>query len=539
MVDRMRFGGLASGVDTQSMVQQLMQVERLRMNRFVKQEKRTEWRQEAIHNVNRQMANFVLDMRKGFGLNQVSYSGQFRATSVNQFDWVKAASSSDETVVTARATAGAMSGTHTVEVEKLATSATAMSVNLQDVVLSEGEGKLLSEEDGRVFSEAAIAAKETITFKVGDNEQTFTIGVDGNNVSDLVRFMNNTASSDGKVAVNAAYDLDVGSIMVNSRQTGEGQIFSFGGSIGGTIFEAANVKPGENAVVYFNGQKIEKATNNFDVFGISLGLKRADVGEIHSITVSTDVDSVVDKIKEFVENYNSMLDSLNGKLTETFYKDYEPLTNEEKEAMSDRDVELWEERSKSGLLRNDETITRMMQQMRSGLYAQVEGATGSYNQITQIGITTGNFRDGGKLVIDEEKLRAAISNDVDGVMSLMFNVSDSTDDATRTRENGLIQRLNDNIVTGMKELVSKGGTGEDSSLYRSVQGNMLVDFVTRQSSISLLQRDRTSLNQRIAREESLLARKEQSYWDKFTAMEKAMQEMNSQADWLASQLSFM
>lgn len=531
MVNQLRFGGLASGIDTQSMVQQLMQVERMRMNRFVRQEKRTEWRQEAMHNANRQMANFVLDMRRGFGLNQVSFTGQFRAASVNQFDWVKSAQSSNEIAVTARATASAMNGTHSVTVERLATGASAMSVNLKDMVLAGGE-KLLN-EDGRTFSAAAIDAEKTIVFTVGNREETFAIGTNGSSVNDLVRFINNTASSDGRVAVNAAYDFGVGGIMVNSRQTGDHQVFSFGGTLGQDLFRAENVRAGENATIHFNGQKITQTTNQFSVFGINLNLRAAETA---TLNVSTDADSIVNKISEFVSNYNSLLDTLNGKLTETFYRDYEPLTNEEKEAMSDRDVQRWEERSRSGLLRNDETINRLMQQLRAGLYATVEGATGSFNHITQIGITTGNFRDGGKLVINEDRLREAIANDVDGVMSLLFNVSGSTNDTTRTSENGLIQRLNDSVVTGMQSLVSRGGTGADGNLFRSVQGNMLIDFVTRQSSISLLQRNRASLNQRIVREEGILARKEQNHWARFTAMEKAMQKMNSQADWLGAQM---
>lgn len=213
--------------------------------------------------------------------------------------------------------------------------------------------------------------------------------------------------------------------------------------------------------------------------------------------------------------------------------------------MKEKEIELWEEKAKSGLLRNDETLTRLLQTMREGLYKKVEGLEGGFDHITQIGITTGNYQSGGKLEINEEKLRNAIIDDPDGVINLLFKKSDTKvvagDKNTLNQnraESGLIERLFNDMITGMKEIVRRSGTGDDASLFRNVQANMLIDFVT-SGSISVLDRDIMNIGKRIANEERILLGRENRYWEQFTAMEKALEKMNQQSGWLMAQLGQM
>ena len=274
-----------------------------------------------------------------------------------------------------------------------------------------------------------------------------------------------------------------------------------------------------------------------------------------TLNVESNVDGVVEKVKDFVKEYNALIDVLNGLLKEKTHKGYTPLLQEEREAMKDKEIELWEAKAKSGILSNDASITRMMQDMRSGLYENVY-ETGSktdadklsgFNHITQIGITTGNYQSGGRLEIDEQKLRQAIIDNPDGVVNLLFKKSETTkitdsngkvikaEADKRRASSGLVERLFDGMISGMKDIVRRSGTGDNANLYRNVQSNMLIDFVT-SGSISLLDKDLTSIGSRITREESLLVSKETRYWNQFTAMEKAMQKMNSQSSWLYAQM---
>jgi len=500
----MRIGGIASGMDTEQMIKELMNAQRVRVNKYYRQEESIKWRQEALNTTNKTLADFILKARSGFGLTSTSSTGTILNKTKDSFDWVKKVSVSDENIATATASASAMAGTHTIKVGKL----------------------------------ASVASVKSVTISVVAGETT---------MADVVKQINNAKDGDTSLGLRAAYDSSLGKLMITTKDQGKQEILinAVNGDFAESLANNSINKPGQDAEIYLNGDAnvIRKSSNNFSIFGINYQLKSE--GEF-TVNVETNVDGIMDKVKSFVEDYNALIDNLNGLLKEKSYRDYQPLTKEEKEAMKDKEIELWEERAKSGLLRGDESINRMLQSMRSGLYENVLDDNGNklsgFSHITQIGITTGNYQSGGKLEIDEDKLRAAIIDNPEGVIDLLFQKSDTKvvdgdkESATKKRkESGLIDRLFSDMIVGMKDIVKRSGTGDNASLYRSVQYNMLIDFVT-SGSISLLDKDITSVGTRIAREESLLISKEQRYWKQFTAMEKAMQKMNSQGSWLAAQL---
>lgn len=553
----MRLGGLASGMDTEQMVKDLMRAERIKVDKFFRQEESLKWKRDALNTTNKTLAEFILKARSGFGLNRTTSTGTIMKSSTDSFDWVKKVSSSDESVIKATASANAMEGTYKIKVDELAEVASVTSENISSLV--DADGKFNPDAYGE------------ITIKTEAGEKKFTIGTgEIETISQLVSAINNaTIDGDDKTSLGlrAAYDSKLGKLMINTKDQGEKQQINISGGATDKIFGSATVDAkGKDAIIYLNPDennpslnRITQSSNNFSMYGINYQLQSKGVSTVH---VESNVDGIMDKVKSFVEDYNALIDNLNGLLKEKSYRDYQPLTKEEKEAMKEKEIELWEERAKSGLLRNDESITRMLQTMRSGLYGNVytggtdneQGTTlAGFKHLTQIGITTGDYRNGGKLEINEDKLRAAINENPDGVVELLFKTSDikvpklsdnptsaeiqarNTALANKRANSGLVERLFDDMITGMKDIVRRSGTGEDASLFRSVQSNMLIDFVTG-GSISVLDKDLTSIGTRIAREQQLLISKEQRYWSKFTAMEKAMQKMNSQGSWLAAQL---
>jgi flagellar hook-associated protein 2 len=90
-------------------------------------------------------------------------------------------------------------------------------------------------------------------------------------------------------------------------------------------------------------------------------------------------------------------------------------------------------------------------------------------------------------------------------------------------------------MDGMKSIIDKSGPGADSDLFRNVKSNMLLDFVTTKSSISDIDKSISEMNRKIDDLNVLLAKKEDSYYAKFTQMEKYMQQMSSQSGWLSQQ----
>lgn len=542
----MRIGGLASGIDTDQIIRNLMQVERIRMDRLLQQEQRIKWRQESYNDVNRKMANFILNTRNDFSGSQ----NPINPGTVSRFNWVKSASSSNEGIVKVNATAEAMNGAHSVHVKQLAEVASITSLNFEGMLDADGVTFNTSGE----FTIKTHAHEEGITVNIGSEEGNVKT------ISDLVRAINNAITEDGtNLGLRAAYDSALGQLMINTRETGEASLIQLedtSGSFVSTMFGSqytdlsTGLVKGQDAEIYFNGSSevITKSTNNFSIFGINLQLQSVSpLGTNVTINVNANTEGIFEKVESFVKSYNELVDEINGILGQKFHRDFPPLTDEQKRAMTDDDIKLWEEKSKSGLLKNDEGLTRILRNMRTSLYQVVEGTIGDFKHITDIGIDTGPYQDRGKLVINEERLRSAISKDPEGIVNILFKTSstvvptEGTEEEInaarqqRASETGLIQRVYDDMVIGMKDVIRRSGHGSDAILYRRVQSNLLLDFVT-SGGISSIDRDITSIKSRLEREERVLNAREARYWNQFSAMEKAMNMMQQQSSWLMSQM---
>ncbi|MFZ5988615.1 MAG: flagellar filament capping protein FliD, partial [Bacillota bacterium] len=278
---------------------------------------------------------------------------------------------------------------------------------------------------------------------------------------------------------------------------------------------------------------MKRSSNEFTIDGVTYSLKSVSA-ETVTIDVKGDVDAVVNNIKGFVAKYNELLDKINTRISEKRDRNYLPLTDEQKEAMKEDDIKNWESKAKAGLLNGDSILSGIVSNMRKALYDKVEGVSIS---LYDIGITTGLYQDKGKLIIDETKLRDALSNNYDAVVQLFTKESqytysesleDSTKRTTRYNESGLAQRLfditQDNIRTtrnsnGQKgALLEKAGITGDMTEFNS----LIVDEIEAKDSL---------INKLLDR----MYEKEEWYYQKFTAMERMLSEMNNQSAWLSQQ----
>ncbi len=509
----MRIGGIASGFDTEQMLVDMMRVERMKVDKLFRQEEALKWQKDALNTTNKTLADFILKARSDFGLTTTTSTGTVLKNSAQNLDWVKKVSSSDDSVLDGVATSTAQEGTYTVKVESLAETASVMSKKLYEA----GGSNNIVDSKGN-FDLTKLGGSKDLEI----NGKTYTIG-EGNikTMDALVKEINKDSN------LTAAYDKKSGYLMVNTKEQGLDQQINIEGDLAGDIFGGSKSVTGKNAKIDFNGNTIEQSSNNFSLFGVDYNLKSTGTT---TVKVEANIDGMYDKVKGFVDDYNALIDKLNELTNEKSYRDYRPLTKDEREAMKDKEIELWEEKARSGLLKNDPTINKMLQSMRSSLYEKVETG-GKFNHLTQIGISTGNYQSGGKLEINEEKLKQALRDDAEGVMDLLFKNPTSKD----SKDGGLVNKVFDDMVVGMKDIIRRSGAGEHASTLRNVQSNILVDFVTK-GSISLMDRDLNNINKRMIDEEAKLAKKEQRYWAQFTAMEKTLEKMNSQSGWLSAQL---
>lgn len=206
-----------------------------------------------------------------------------------------------------------------------------------------------------------------------------------------------------------------------------------------------------------------------------------------ALNSTTDTDAIKERIKEFVATYNEMLETLNGLLKEQKYRDYPPLTKEQREDMSENEQKLWDEKAKSGLLRNDSLVRDGLAKMRMTFMSSVEGlGDKTIDALAEIGITTSSkMSDNGKLVIDETKLDEALAKDPQQVVEMFTKTGSvtTTYDADKKRNvttdsRGITQRLRDEISALTKNIEKKAGK-EGATNHTFNLGRSIVDTENR------------------------------------------------------------
>lgn len=360
---------------------------------------------------------------------------------------------------------------------------------------------------------------DKLSFKVNDKQFTFDFSENGAHKNYSLNDILSKISSDKDADARAYYDDITDKVVISSKQTGAAQTVKVEDTDGSRFFEvlgfgAGNTAAsGKNAKILFDDTIIEKATNEFTVNDINLSLKKPMTEKV-TLTVAQDIDSAVENIKKYVELYNETIDVINKKILEERFRKFPPLTDEQKSVMKEDDIKRWEEKAKSGLLRADPILSNVVDKMRSAVYMPVKGLPEDFDSLYDIGITTGGWTEKGKLYINETKLREALAKDSESVMKL-FNQSNENDSS----QNGIAVRVYDILKTGIDDITKKAGGGEFQIYDDSILGKQIRD-----------------IGERIDDMEERLIRTEERYWQKFTAMEKAIQYANQQSMWLTMQM---
>ena len=271
-----------------------------------------------------------------------------------------------------------------------------------------------------------------------------------------------------------------------------------------------------------NGLETQRFSNTFEMNGVTFTVKdlfnstTLPNGVTTSITNNT--NDVFDNIKSFIDKYNALIDKIKGKTSEEYHRSYGPLTDDQKETLTEKQQEKWEEKAKSGLLKRDQTLTSLLGKLRINFSNPVNNSDVNplYNHLSSIGIkTTSNYLEGGKLVIDEAKLKKAIEEDPSSVENFFRGGTDSTIESQK----GIIHRLYDSVNETYNVLKAQAG-GLSSTNANFTMGQEL-----------------TNVDSRITSFEKRLEKVEDRYWKQFTAMEKAIQRANSQSTYLTNMFS--
>jgi flagellar hook-associated protein 2 len=512
-----RIGGLASGMDIDTIVGDLMKAEKMPLNKLHQKKQLIEWQRDDYRSMNKLLTD----------LDQFLFDGVFRQSTFTK----KAVTTSNESAVSVRNINATSNLNSSIQVERLAESANMVSSGRIGKASFDPNGKLEAQKDNfvtpfvttdnKIYIEAIgkdgsmPAAPVEITIDPANDSLNSVIDKINNSTAGVVAFYDNvegkisiTAKNSGDNAAGAEIKLS-GNFLTNQLKLDANSDLAAAASRG---------KEGVSAKFTINGLTTTRPTNTFVINGFEYSLKQATGTNTVTVNSATDEEAIFKSINDFVEKYNSTIASVNSKVTEERYRKYQPLSDEERESMSEKQADMWDEKAKSGMLRNDSILSGALNKMRTDLYGRVGNDTddvnNNFDQLSEIGITTSkNYLDRGKLVIDPTKLREAIKNDPNAIYKLFSNNS------TTVSEQGIAQKLRTTIKDTIKSIEERAGNA------------------MRTNAQFTLGRNLTSIDKQINTFEDRLIKVEDRYWRQFTAMEKAIQKANSQSAYLMQQFS--
>lgn len=534
---RLRFTGMASGLDTDYIVQQMMRVERMKVDK-VKQEKQIlEWRRDDYRSITNLLRGFKDEYF------DILRPESFMRSANTYYSYT--AKSDNENVVTASGNSQISMIEHSIKVTRLAKAASIEgtenivpgddnNLSLYDT-LEQVREKLGGDESGITFT-----ADGKLAFIINDK----TIEIDKNkSLNELLSTINNSEAD-----VKLSYSSFLDKFIMNSKTTGAEAKIEIKDSSG--FFKAIGLagEPdgegyvakvnGDDAAFELDGKQATNASNIFTIDGVTYTLHGISDAPV-KITLKQNTDAIFDKIKNFIDKYNEIVDKITAKVNESRPRSggrsgsyYLPLTDEQKEAMKEDEINNWEENAKKGLVRNDSILNNILFNMRRAMGDKTDAGI-----LASIGVSTGDWREGARLKIDEEKLKKAINDNPDQVMNIFAKQSSVSYDPDNSKalreqrynESGVVERLfdilQDNIRTtrnkdGQKGLLlEKAGIIGDLTEFKST----LVEEINKKDILieDMMQK---------------LFDKEEHLYLKFTSLETAMSRMSAQSAWLSQQL---
>lgn len=273
--------------------------------------------------------------------------------------------------------------------------------------------------------------------------------------------------------------------------------------------KGASRKVGQDSEIELNGATFTSNSNNFSINGITIQVtaKTKDDEQV-TITTDTDVDAIYKSIKDMFTDYNKLIKSMDEAYNADSSKGYEPLTDDEKSAMTDDEVEKWETKIKDSLLRKDDTLSSIINTMKNDMASSITINGKSY-ALSSFGIATqGYFASG-----ENEKGVYHIDGDSDD------SVTSGNDDKLRAA----IAGDPETVVSFFSQLFSKVYTDLGNKMATSSVSSAYTVYNDKQ-----MNKQYSEYTTKISAAESKITTWEDYYYSKFSAMESALSKLNSQ-----------
>lgn len=509
-----RVTGMASGMDTDAMVKDLVSAYTKKGEKFTKTQTKTEWKEEAWKDLNTKIKTFFN-----------KYPSEMRFSSAYA---KKSTTASDSSKVSVVASDNAVSGTQTLKVTSLAKAGYLTGSKL---TTTDEDGKAVKVTGKTKLSELGYSGdlqQMKIAFGKADADgnyatETEAFDIDENTtVEEFVKLVNSSSKN-----INASFDENNGRIFINSAKAGVDNDFHFVGGDGlsqitdalgltertqlpdGTYTAGAVRINGANAKIVLNDAEFESDSNTFSINGLAITVKDLTSGEGITLTTDTDYDGIYKNIKDFFKEYNTLINEMTKLYNATNAKDMNPLTSEEKEEMTDDEVEKWETKIKDALLRRDSDLNALMSAMEDPFLKAYE-INGKKYSLSSFGIETAGYFNAAEnernaFHIDGDEDDGSVSTRTNKLKAMIASNPEETAEFFQKLIGGLYESMN-NIQKVSNETKSFGSFYADKQLSEEIK----------------------TQKKKVTDWESKVAEIEEKYYKQFSAMEKAMTKLNSQ-----------
>ncbi len=435
-----------------------------------------------------------------------------------------------------------------VALQKLiAPGSSANTVNTRGFYKSDGTGLVSTSmltEVGTVGD--AFKVNMNLNLNIGEASPV-TINLDNTDGSKSFQDIVNAINAQGSGKVTASFD-DVNHNLVLTNVANPTKSITVDSSTTTVLKNVlgplqSSSKQGNNADVFITepGQAAvevkNQASNNFTIDGVSYSISGTteNTGDI-KLNVTQDSQKVFDKFKSFIDKYNTIVTKIQKKLLDKPDPAYKPLTDAQKDSMSDDQIKTWETKAQVGILRNDENLQKLLTDLKSAFTSPVDGvnlAISKYGS-NSIGLDTSNdvYNPCNITIVDPLKLKAAISQNPEQIIKMFSNVSKSTDKTTQYNENGIFSRIKDLL----KSNVGETGTISVSATLTKYANKQLNFSAYGSGGLQTIPDQMYAKDVLIKKLKTDFTTMETAYYNKFSRLETAMTQLNNQQSSLTSML---
>ncbi len=500
-MSRNRVTGMYSGLDTESLISQLVEAKSVKINNVKKEQMAITYKQDAWKELNGKVKNlFNITNNMRF---QSSYSK--KTTSV-----------SDPKVATVVTADSAMNAVQSLKITNLAASGymTGKKIDTEGTALDGAKAT-----SGTKLETLGIETGSKFSVTVGSKTTDIEIE-EGMTLGDL-------AGKLSSAGVNANFDASTQRFFIASKQSGKDNDFTITGlnTNGNTALETLGISEdvcehkvdGDDAKIVLNGATFTSSSNTFDINGLTITANALTEGEGVTLKTTNDTSAIYDMVKKFINEYSTLINEMDKLYNTKVDSTYKPLTDEEKAAMSDYEIEKWENKIKEQALAKDENLSTLASTLKEIMASGIE-VGGKTMHLFDFGIESAGYFT----AADNEKNAYHIYGDKDDSMfanetnKLEYMIS--TDPETVEE---FFYKLNRELYLKMDSMSAKA---QDTRTYGSFYDDLK------------LKSDYSDYKTKIDDMEAKLAKYEDRWYDKFGAMETAMAKMQSNQNAISSLL---